>query len=1000
MSAKAGSIGGIVVGAVLIVVGIVATVYAQPYGPGLIVSGVGMVAGGAVGLAYQPKSANAQGAKSRQLEVATAAEGFPIPVIWGEQKVTGNFMDYKKEAFRSVKIYGQPVSGGGKGGGSDEPRGVVGFDYYLQFEYALCMGPIDSIMQVWSAPGEISMREDNPVAELAYASGQEFIEFTLGGKQEGGLVRLYRGSKDQTRVNPNGSDKYFQDFISFVEVNAGGAGYTKKSRAQVVGDGSGAEVAMVIEAGEVVSVKILKRGFGYTAATITTTGPGAGAVFEVQILGNTLHYQNICWALMGPGSGFKIGRFPQPKSYQFIVRRLPGDFEASGLGSKAMRRDDGSVISEFKIRGSNDSTKPGFIGANPAAMAYEILTNRLWGRGYSSSMIHEDSFVAASNYFSDRHIGLNYLADSPEKISEFLDLLRTHLRTILVWDGDVLKMRVLMNPAETKANIQTLTPSHIAGFRTTRPDWSQTYSELRAEYISTLRNYRPDLVHVMDGANISINRGRINPLRINLPAFSDFNTVWKQLHRMLREYSYPLATASWEMNMFRSQVEVGDTVRIQWPEYGTGIQTTYWIVLKKDEVGSNSEMIKVEAIEDHDMTSFDGKEDVSNIPDKQPWEELPDLNPSDIGLFITPETANNDVFPVAVIELSPIITQNKRFLIFLGQKGNEGVTGFAIYWKQEQPDYRFLENYDSFAITGTLTTAIDDVFYTDRSSGGAFEFSLRDPENDEAALLSACSRVILPSDSLEDLLDSQAAIMWIEQEAIQIGYAQRLGVNQYRAYNVIRGTFGTEVNVHPALAPFYFVDALPLKVNLAGTALKDNEVTAFRVNPLGTLGATETGSAFYPLYAEPTHNEKIIGVGVRPLTGTPISKAFVGGQRWDFTIRPRMYHKGADTKPFMQAMGDLNTQLDGLDFVIQQLDAAGNFLKDSRDISYSVPIIPRTGNAGEDRSPQEFYPEETNNSNRGVIVISNVFIESACAEIRFFTRQGNGRSLNPCRFYF
>jgi hypothetical protein len=998
MSAKAGSIGGIVVGAVLIVVGAVLTAYGQLYGIGLITSGVGMVAGGAVGLAYQPKSSSAEGAKARQLEVATAAEGFPIPVIWGEQKVTGNFMEYRKEFFRSVKIYGQPVSGGGKGGGSDEPKGVVGFDYYLQFEYALCMGPIDSVMQVWSAPGEVAMREDNPVPELVYAPGQEFLEFTLGGKQEGGLLRLYRGAKNQTRVNPNGSDKYFQDYISFVEVTAGGAGYNGNSKAQVVGDGTGAEVSLVIEAGEVVSVRILKRGYGYTAATITTTGPGAGAVFEVQILGNTLHYQNICWALMGPGDGFKIGRFPQPKSYQFVLRRLPGDFDADGLGTKGMRRDDGTLIAGFKIRGSNDSTKPGYIGANPAAMAYEILTNRLWGRGYSSAMIHEASFVAASNYFAERHIGMNYMADSPEKLSEFLDLLRTHLRTIMVWDGELLKMRVLMNPAETKANIQTLTPSHISGFRTTRPDWSQTYSELRAEYISTLRNYRPDLVHVMDGANISINRGRINPLRINLPAFSDFNTVWKQLQRMLREYSYPLATAAWEMNMFRSQVEVGDTVRIQWPEYGAGIQTTYWIVLKKEEVESDSEMIKVEAIEDHDMTPLDGEEDESDIPSTQFWEELPDLNPADIGLFITPGTANNDVFPVAVYELSPIITQNKRFLIFLGQKGNEGVTGFAIYWKQGNAEFKFLENYDSFSITGNLATAIDDTFFTDRSAEGAFEFSLRDPENDEAPMLSACSRVILPSDSLEDLLDAESAIMFVEQEAIQIGYVEKIGVNQYRAYNVIRGALGTEIKVHPALAPFYFIDALPLKVNLAGTGIKNDTVTAFRVNPLGTLGATETGSPFYPIWTDTDLNEKILGVGMSPLPPIPIRKVVDHGQYWKFTLRPRFYHKGAGTKPFFQAILDLNEELDGMNFVIRQLDAAGNYLKDSRDISYAIPRSWRAGGDGDDKP--NYFPETMNDETAGVVVLSNVYVEADCAELQIFSRVGSARSVEPCRFYF
>lgn len=989
MGMQGSSAGAIALGVVLVIVGIVTI---EAGGAWLIVQGAILIAGGAVGLAFEPKAASPQGAKARQLELATASEGFPIPVVFGEQKIVGNFMQYRKEHFRSVKIYGQPASAGGKGGGTDAPKGVVGFDYYLQFEYALCMGPVDSCMQVWSSPGEIAMRPTSPLVEAPFAPGQEYIELTLKAKQEGGLIRLWRGSATQTRVNPNGSDKYVQDYLESVSVLTGGAAYGPNTKATVTGDGTGAEVKVIRDSGAIVAVKILKRGYNYTNAAIvlSTTGGGAGATFKVNIGGGTMNYRNICYVLFGPGNGFKIGRFPQPKSYAFVIRRLP-----------VVKRDNGTAIAGFQVRGSLDATKPGYYQANPAAMVYEIMTNKLWGRGLSSDLINETSFVEASEYFKSRHIGISYTLDGANKITELIDILRTHLRTVLVWDGERLKMRVLMNPAETKETILTLDEGVVSELQFSRPDWTNTFNELRAEFNNAQRNYRPDVIHIMDAANIALVGGRINPIRIQLPAFTDFNIAWKQCHRMLREYTYPLATASFQMNMFKSRCEVGDTFRLIWSEYGAGFQTSYFNILKKTEAGQGSENVKIVALEDVDISPVEGKETIVAVPDKQPWELLPDLDVSRVGLFIVPGTVNDAIDPVTAFELSAVFTKGKVKTIFLGEKGNDGITGFAIYWKQDQPNFGFFENYDSFAITGVLITAIDDVEPFDRKSEGAFDFAINNPDRNEGDLLGSANLVSLESDDLETLLDSGRCMMFIEDECILIGNVEKIGENQFRAYNIIRGAIGTPIAIHAAGTNLFYVDEMPLAVQ--DGRLVPNKETQFTVNPIGTNGETETGTPFY-IFHTGNKNQKFLGIGNRPLSPIPIEIKdstdldFPGKQ---ITLRPRNYHKGADTGPFYQVIKDLIPNAETMDFSMQQLDVNGNFCVDPELIPWEVArIIGGHAPANKPAAARvERIPDYVQDTRGGTITFYGIQLEPDCVEIRVFAVLTGLQSVEYASFY-
>ncbi len=148
MSGQAGSIGSIALGAILIVAGSFGA-------PALILPGVLMLIGGAVGLAFAPKAADPLTATTQDLKIATAATGMPLPVVFGIARVTPNYIRSDINLFKAVTSDLPLPSQGGKGGG--KPQGAKQIDYYHVWEVGLCMGEIDAVGQIFSMPGEQRM---------------------------------------------------------------------------------------------------------------------------------------------------------------------------------------------------------------------------------------------------------------------------------------------------------------------------------------------------------------------------------------------------------------------------------------------------------------------------------------------------------------------------------------------------------------------------------------------------------------------------------------------------------------------------------------------------------------------------------------------------------------------------------------------------------------------------------------------------------------------------
>jgi len=78
------------------------------------------------------------------LQIQTAVNALPVPIVWGESKLAPNVIWYN-----NFKSYPQSSGGGGKGGVFSRGGSTSGYTYTAAVIMALAEGPIGGINQIW-----------------------------------------------------------------------------------------------------------------------------------------------------------------------------------------------------------------------------------------------------------------------------------------------------------------------------------------------------------------------------------------------------------------------------------------------------------------------------------------------------------------------------------------------------------------------------------------------------------------------------------------------------------------------------------------------------------------------------------------------------------------------------------------------------------------------------------------------------------------------------------
>jgi hypothetical protein len=86
------------------------------------------------------------------LQIQTAVNALPIPIIWGATKLAPNLVWY-----RNFTALAQSSGSGGKGGSGG--GNVTGYSYTADIIMALCEGPIQSINQIWRGQSDYTLAD-------------------------------------------------------------------------------------------------------------------------------------------------------------------------------------------------------------------------------------------------------------------------------------------------------------------------------------------------------------------------------------------------------------------------------------------------------------------------------------------------------------------------------------------------------------------------------------------------------------------------------------------------------------------------------------------------------------------------------------------------------------------------------------------------------------------------------------------------------------------------
>lgn len=598
---------------------------------------------------------------------------------------------------------------------------------------------------------------------------------------------------------------------------------------------------------------------------------------------------------------FLIGKQPVPRTLMFEVTRWPVCLGVDGLPVPGLR-----------TQGSIDASGPSWYDANPAAILWEIFTNKRWGRGANPAILDVDSFVAVSEYFASNNIGITITLEEQDKIGTIIDVIRQHVSTIVIWDGVKLFCRCMMNTAAFEV-AASLSSEQVNKPQFSRPAWPDMVNELRLEFTNRATGYKPELAHIQDDAALAVMEGVLNSQRLSMPGFHRRELAEQQAARMLSDTAYPAASLVFYMNRWASHILPGDLLEFVWSEWSTGAVTTYWNVAEINDNEQSADGIRVTLQENQYLTAREGLP--VPIEPASPGFTGDTFN-DDSDISLGEDHQENapiaDMQPVTAWELPAIMTGGKNRLAFTAEKGSASVLSLAHYASPDGvTDFDYIGATTGWAITGTLLANVPDNGRTNcRAAADAFTIALTEPAN-EAEILSSANKALLDSDDLAVLIAGKTDVLIIGGEIFQVGKITETSPGVYTVENYLRACFGTEIETHLAGAEFAFIPAWVLRAFSFEYTL-ENGVWDWQTYANTLKGQSATAW---------DHTSTVDGRGSRPYPPSEIDSAAVG-LAYSGNFRPRFIDSGAlvfDT--IEKELGVLNLALPaGLSFIVQPMN--------------------------------------------------------------------------------
>lgn len=247
-------------------------------------------------------------------------------------------------------------------------------------------------------------------------------------------------------------------------------------------------------------------------------------------------YRGTCYAVW---EGGYIGNSTTIKPWRFEVQRLPNQ-----LG----------LTSNHHIVNTDD--------ANPAAVAYEILTDKDWGFGFLASDIDVTNFRAAGDTLFTEGNGFSMHLDSAREAADMLQEVERQMDGVVYLDHQTGKFKI--NLARGGYDIDAvfqLTSTNVKEVREySRGTWEETTNQVRVSFSDRSRDYFETFAQAHDLANQRIQGGELVTATPTYPAIKDKALANGVASRELRALAIPLAKATVVTDRTAWALKPGDVV--------------------------------------------------------------------------------------------------------------------------------------------------------------------------------------------------------------------------------------------------------------------------------------------------------------------------------------------------------------------------------------------------------------------------------------------------------
>lgn len=314
---------------------------------------------------------------------------------------------------------------------------------------------------------------------------------------------------------------------------------------------------------------------------------GHSGYLEQQIGGYTVpNYRGIShFSVLGAsfrtsfGYGGYIGTSTNLKPFSFVLSCIPTPNNAFNSAYAVVNGDD----------------------YNPAYWAYELLTNKEWGKGYSDEFIDLTAFNSVAQTLYNEGLGISIQENSSRKISDIMTDIQKLIDGVIYFDRLTTKWTIKL--ARKDYNVNTLPifdETNVIEFtRHTRTTHNGTVNHIIVPYVDKNQNFKERPVEFKNLANAKMQNEYIKT-KIDLYGVSNANLASKLAYREAVLYSANIASGQFKCNRQGHNLRPLTAFKLKRnkPDGTIDIEETICRVIKIDLGDQTDSTIIVDYVED------------------------------------------------------------------------------------------------------------------------------------------------------------------------------------------------------------------------------------------------------------------------------------------------------------------------------------------------------------------------------------------------------------------